>query len=589
MRLENSRPALLSRPVVFASWGLTVLLAAQTPLFSQQAVPPEMATQTAAPDFQLKVERNLVVVRVIVRDSQGHTQGSLTKDDFLLSDNGKPQTISHFSIEKAPSIPATPATGENAAEAKADLTPPSIARHFMALYFDDVHLDLQDIMTARTAAEKYLQEMLGPRDRASIYTSSGQVTLDFTSDQEALRRTLERLQPRPVFGQMAEECPSIGDYQAYLIVEQRDQMAIDIATEEGFECHCMNLPRQDWAQCRAQEQQTVLGLAQGALNQSEDTVEYSLRGVDQIIRRMGILPGERSLILISPGFMTATERQRVNDLVDRALKSNVVVGALDARGLWTDPHLSDPNARTLILRPDLDGERAQQLSQRDLWTQDVMNTLSRDTGGVFFHNNNDLVEGLRETSSLPEVSYILGFSPSNLKHDGRFHTIGIKLANGKGLNVQARRGYYAPSKVEDATAVAKEELREALFSQEDVNELPSDLRTQYFRLSQSQARLSVFTHVDVGSIHFEKQDGRNVDNLTILLAIFDQNGNMVVVKQKTVIFHLRDATLEKLRKSGLTAQTTFDVQPGNYLVRQVVRDDASTVMSGISRPVQVAF
>jgi len=176
-----------------------------------------------------------------------------------------------------------------------------------------------------------------------------------------------------------------------------------------------------------------------------------------------------------------------------------------------------------------------------------------------------------------------------LKRDGRFHNVTVKLARGGGWTIQARRGYFAPSKTEDVAAERKEELREVLFSQEEVNELPSDLRTQYFRLSQSQARLSVFTHVDVGSIHFEKQNGLNLDDLTILLAIFDQDGNVVVVKQKTVIFHMRDSTLELLRKSGLTARTTFDVKPGSYLVRQVVRDGTSSGMSGISRSVQVAF
>ena len=568
--------------------------AAVSSLLSQQAAKPEMSTRETPPAFQLKVERNLVVVRVIVRDREGRVQGRLRKEDFGLYDNGKPQTISHFAVERAPGepTPAAIASGGKAQEGEAGVPSMSTPRRFLALYFDDVHLDLQDIMTSRDAAETYLKKSLGPGDRAAIYTSSGQVALDFTSDQDAFHRTLQRLLPRPVGDLTADRnCPDIGDYQAYMIVMEKNPQAIDVATEEGFECNCRGLPREAQPQCRADQQRDAYSLAVHVLNLTQDNAEYSLRGVERIIRRMAVLPGQRTVMLVSPGFMTASQRQHLNDVVDRALGSNVVVSTLDARGLATDPAIATSAMNPVIPmdRPDLANLKAQILIQREFWTQDPMTTLARDTGGVFFHNSNDLAQGFLEAGALPEVSYVLTYSPTNLKRDGRFHTITVKLANRGGLEVQARRGYYAPSKTQDAAAEEKEELRGALFSQEDVNELPSDLRTQYFRLSQSQARLSVFTHVDIGSIHFAKENGRNLDQLTILVAVFDENGNIVVVKQKEVTFRLRDETLDRLRKSGLTARTSFDVKPGSYLLRQVVRDGTSSVMSGLSRSVQIAF
>src|SRR5437763_7236295 len=109
---------------------------------------------------------------------------------------------------------------------------------------------MQDVMAVRTATEKFLRQSLGSADRAAIYTSSGQVTLDFTSDQEALRRTLQRLLPRPVDPTAsAQACPDISDFQAYLIVEANDSRSLDIATEEGFECNCQNLPAAAQPQC----------------------------------------------------------------------------------------------------------------------------------------------------------------------------------------------------------------------------------------------------------------------------------------------------------------------------------------------------
>ena len=59
---------------------------------------PEVTTKEAAVTF--KSASNLVPVPVVVRDNKGHAIGTLSKDDFQLFDNGKPQVISRFTIEK---------------------------------------------------------------------------------------------------------------------------------------------------------------------------------------------------------------------------------------------------------------------------------------------------------------------------------------------------------------------------------------------------------------------------------------------------------------------------------------------------------
>ena len=75
--------------------------------------------------------------------------------------------------------------------------------------------------------------------------------------------------------------------------------------------------------------------------------------------------------------------------------------------------------------------------------------LAFDTGGVFFENDNDLEAGFRKTAGLADAFYLLAFSPQDLKHDGAFHPIKVKLVSWKGLSVQARHGYYAPKRSED--------------------------------------------------------------------------------------------------------------------------------------------
>ena len=94
-----------------------------------------------------------------------------------------------------------------------------------------------------------------------------------------------------------------------------------------------------------------------------------------------------------------------------------------------------------------------------------MRDLALDSGGVFFDNNNDLEAGFQNAADLPEAYYLLAFSPQNLKFDGAFHPLQVKLVSPKGLSVQARHGYYAPKKPSDPTAQEKQEIQEAVFSQ----------------------------------------------------------------------------------------------------------------------------
>src|SRR5260370_16789719 len=146
-------------------------------------------------------------------------------------------------------------------------------------------------------------------------------------------------------------------------------------------------------------------------------------------------------------------------------------------------------------------------------------------GATFFQNPNNIDEGWREPPAAPAMSYLLGFSPQNLKVNGAYHTLKVTLTGKQKFSVQARHGYYAPRTIKDPVEAAKEEIQEALFSQDEMNDLPVVLQTQFFKKDESQARLAVLTHVDVKGIRFRKADGRNRDNLTMATAIFYDHGN----------------------------------------------------------------
>jgi hypothetical protein len=119
--------------------------------------------------------------------------------------------------------------------------------------------------------------------------------------------------------------------------------------------------------------------------------------------------------------------------------------------------------------------------------------------------------------------------------------------------------------------MAKQEVMEALFSQDEILDLPVELKTQFFKVDAASARLTVFTHLGLKGVHFRKLDGRNNNNITIATAIFNEKGQFVTGEMKEMALRLKDATFERLNQSGFTIKTGFDVKPGSYIVRTVVR------------------
>ena len=557
----------------------------------------DVSTRDVEPTFKLQVERNLVLVRVVVRDTKGTPIENLRKEDFQLFDRGKPQTISHFSLEK-PALKAAAKPAENQPEAAGKAAeesprPPSTPNRFLGLYFDDVHTSFANLAQARDAADHYLVSATQPGDRVGLFTASGQKQLDFTADLGQVHQALFELRPRPITPK-GNACVDIPPYEAYLIFYQHDRDALEVAAEEAFvRCYSRaaasgsaaaigNPP--DEARQDAQSEATLV------FSQMEQESRASLRGIEGLIRRMTILPGQRSVVIVSAGFLTESLHYELGELVDRALRANVVINALDARGLYTDPGLPDATQESpASTAPALAARRSSMLRTSATLEASGMQSLAAETGGVFFNNSNDLEAGFRRAAALPDPYYVLGFSPQNLKLDGGFHALKVKLVSEPHLAVQARRGYFAAKKLDDPAAREKEEIQEALFSQDETRELPVEVRTQFFVKSNSEVQLAVLAHLDLHPVHFRKQEERNLDNLAFVTALFDRDGHLVTVQEKIVQLRLRDATLTALLERGLTLRTHFDIKPGTYLVRTVVRDSESGQISGLNRTVEIPY
>jgi VWFA-related protein len=579
-------PVIVALVLAWAPPGLTL----PQSVADQKSNQAELTSHDTQPAFKLKTERNLVTVRVVVRDSKGNALGNLHKEDFRLLDNGKPQIITQFAVEAPPgreSTSAAPAVKPSDSEAQPETAiVSSVPQRYLALYFDDVHMKFEDIARTRDAASGYLATALQPGDRVGIFTSSEQGTLDFTNDRDKIHDAIFALQSRPIVPHEINPCPDITPYQAFLMVDRRESHSLEIATEEALACEFNNDRRY-----LPDAQRSAESAATRALSFGETESEASLRELELLVRRMGVVPGQRNIVLVSPGFMTETQTMRISEIVDRALRLKVVVNTLDSQGLYVTLPFGDASQRPLVIpqRADLEGNKSQIRLDEYSRNSDVLAEIADSTGGVFFHNSNDLNEGFRRVGSLPDAYYVLAFSPQNLKLDGKFHTLKVALNNPKGLSLQARRGYYAPKQPADAATQATEEIQEAVFSQDELNELPIDMHTQFFRAGEADAKLSVLTHVDLRFVHFRKQEGRNLDRLIFVAVLFDHDGKYVKGQQKTLEMRLLDTSLEKFARSGITVKFGFDVKPGTYVVRQVVRDAEGAQLSGLSLPVEIPY
>ena len=562
-------------------WTIPVLAAA----LAAQTQTGEVTTREEIPSFQSTV--NLVRVPVVVRDKQGHADGRLQKQDFQLTDRGKPQYVSQFAIEGsavAPRIPvgaghARPAApiadvpGAPAAEGSKLVVP----THFVAFVFDDIHLKMEDLAHARIAALQYLEHGIPAQARVGLFTLSGKVSFEFTGDMAKIRETLMKIMPAPP----PPPCePTFVAYLADQWVSRGDGSAL--GTQANVTADCLDL--------QGPARAAAPGIARATLHEAASLARSeaigSLRALKNTVRLLAGMAGDRIMILVSPGMYLPDELQKdLSESIELATRSGVIINTLDARGVYTvDPtgdadrlHLKSPEIIATVLQYDNLANLAQGM---------VLLDLAHGTGGTAL-SQNDFLSEFNRLSNPPEYVYYLGFYPKDLKPDGRYHEIKVTLANGKGMSVQARKGYWAPSHEEDSVTTANREIGEAVFSRDEVRDLPIDIHSEFFKTSADDATLTVTAHLDIRQLSWRKQDDRSRDDVTLVCALFDGNGNFIKGTQKVVELRVKDDNLEQRLARGVTVSSDFDVKSGPNMIRIVVRDAEGRQMATANRTVEI--
>jgi len=589
---------------------------------------PPVANQSFSP---LRSTSNVVVVRVVVRDAQGKPVEGLKREDFRLFDQGKEQAITAFDSEAgnansaAPPVAASPTTspGNSVSVSMTGQAGSRLAAalpgKFLALYFDDLDTSEADMTCARHAGEQYVAAHLQPEDRVAVFTSD-QMLSDFTSDRKQIDAALSKVHASArALNVGNRNCPNLSDYQALQIMQNQFNQTTDawkLALDEAPHCEGgFGAAPQSQASngnptgikggaTSNSEQQfavsMVLQVASYIVNQTEVQVRANVQQLGQVVKYVSQMPGQRTVILVSPGFLTQDEQVPLDRVVDHALRSQVVISSLDPKGLALQMRESDASERYF---PSATGgvlSASHRIdSERETFATAVLAEVADSTGGEYVHDQNDLKAGLAALAGSPAY-YTLGFAPSDMKPNGKFHELKVRLAeNDRHYTVQARRGYFAPANEAEAEAEAKErdaadaeaqrqeELRETIFSSGDVTQIPVSLKVNVSRRQSEAHAVSLSTHVDAQSLQLSKDGDHNLDTVKFYFVVFDQKGNVVANQMRQAKLDITDAQLSDLFKVGLDLNVGFPLSPGTYRVREVVTESGGPKTGALSRNVEV--
>jgi VWFA-related protein len=402
----------------------------------------QQGTGDTNPTIQMNVNR--VLVPVVVRDKQGRTVGDLKQQDFQVLDNGKPRPVSGFTIEhRGTEVKA----GSDASSGAPTPVPqnaapqPPAAQRFIVFLFDDVHMSVEDLPRVQKAGAAVL-DGLAASDIGGVVSLSGKTNSGLTRDHARLRDAIMSLVTHSTFRPDPRACPNISFYQAVQIENEHnhDGPAFQDAFRQVLSCSPGLDPKY-----QSMIENEVVSATNRVLTLGRQDVQTTYANIGAFVRTMATLPGQRMLILVSPGFL-AIEHEAMtleSRVIDLAAQYNVTVSALDARGLYTAELDASQHSPSLLSAARSMEQQADYYRTSMSLAEGAMASLAEGTGGTFFHNSNDLGAGFKALTEAPEVVYVLELSLDGVKQDGTYHRLKVKLAR-DGLELQARRGYFMP-------------------------------------------------------------------------------------------------------------------------------------------------
>jgi VWFA-related protein len=431
-----------------------------------------------------------------------------------------------------------------------------------------------------------------PGDRAAVVSTSGRMVVQFTSDRDRLRKALSQLSSmdrRETF-KVAPLNPEIRCVITYIkadwIVNGDSASMRNCAPPPGVPIPVSAQPQRpsggltlgppgEAHQIFLENQ--VRNLSESIVQAGDRDVQSYFVALAKLIGQMSTMPGERSILLLSPGMYIPPRFRKLQDLtIESAVRAQVVISGVDPRGVYIRNDPDDPSTWT-------DAWGISEMSERNHFMEDV----TSGTGGRFIRGNNDIEGALRRLDVAPEFVYVLGFSPSQINSDGKYHTLKVALKHSRSLTVDARRGYYAPTPGAETSSQLQREMEGAFFSSREMHDLAVALQLRSSHKPGTSIVLTAIAQIDVSKLLFRKDDGSNRSDLKLAMGLFDPNGNLVKDSWKNIALSGNDEAVASVRHEGVEVKVDFDVTPGKYMVRLLVQDTAGQAMGTKSASVEI--
>ncbi|MBL8174025.1 MAG: VWA domain-containing protein, partial [Bryobacterales bacterium] len=501
-----------------------------------------------------RAESNLIVVNVAVRDGAGRPMEGLTKDDFQLFEDDKAQQISVFELQKlgtdampAIRVPvadpaAAPPPKEPVTEAAPPEKPQTRDKRLMVLFFDFSGMPVADQVRSQDAAIRFLESQMTASDLVSLMTFSNDLRLvhDFTADRAALVTAI----------------------RGFRTGEGADLVAGDAAAEEEED--------------------------EGNILFSADDSEFNLFNTDRKLsaleaaaRQLANYPEKKALVYFSSGVSkTGTENHsQLRATVNAAVKANVAIYALDARGLVPsapagDASKASPSGKDLFNGLSMKKERDKFHDQ-----QETLYSLAADTGGKALLDNNDLTVGIRQVQRDINTYYLLGYYSTNQTPDGRFRKIRVRVNPSLKAKLDYRPGYFAPKVWTNFTKEDKErQLEEAMQLGNPATDLPVALEVNYFRMDKGRYFVPLAVKVPGSEIALARKGGSEQAELDFLAQVRDGKNRVQASVRDTIRVKLSAENAAHLAERQLQYDSGFSLAPGQYKLKFLARENATGKM-----------
>ncbi|WP_035359705.1 VWA domain-containing protein [Edaphobacter aggregans] len=526
---------------------------------------PGLRTAVAQQDagdgtFTLKVQSEIVLTNVVVRDKKtGEVVKGLKASDFTIFENGKPQKLSSFdyqSVDEAVALKEN-ATVSGKTPSVADLVnrnfaadPSQLKDHrLIVMFFDLSSMQPEDIDRAVEAAQDYINKKMQPADLVALVSMSTALSMDqdFTADKAALLKGVARYNGTEGTGfANGNEGGNSGG-------TSDDASSF---TADDSEYNALNTDRELYA---------------------IRTIAKSLERVDQ----------RKSLLYFSGGLTRqGIENQAsMRAATNAAVRANMAIYSVDSRGLQALPPVGDASKGSLRGTAAYSGGAMQSQLDANFGSQEVLATLSSDTGGKAFFDSNDFAPAFQQIQHDTEAYYIIGFRSTNTARDGSYRRLTVKL-NRNDVKLEYRPGYYAPADFQHQKTQDREQaLNEQMQSGLPATDVAIYLQALYFRQEDNRFFVPVSLIVPGSQIPFVKNGDRDKANIDVLGQAKNAQGIAVGNVRDTVKLALNSA--QQVERKNIQYSTGFTLAPGRYHLKFVVRENETGRMGSFETDLQV--